>query len=473
MASPYSSVTISGYNSNPPSDDGSAVSTNQITWAGTKTKLADPIKTRTDSMDSALVTAFTKMLGGGGITSVSTNYTVQSSDQGKLIKATASLTLTMGDATAFLAPFCHGFVNLSGTTITVQGSGGQTIDGNASFTVAPQAGFLAFTDGSNWNTTGLQGTLIGSQLMYGDIINGTIVQSNVSNAVTYSLKTLAGNDPSSTDPVLVCFRNSTLGTGNYVYRAVTAATSVTISAGSTMGTSNNVPCRLWFMLFDDAGTVRMGAINCWSGTSIYPLGRIPRASSTAEGGLGAADSAQVIYSTVAVTSKSYVVMGFADYESGLSTAGNWNVNPDHIQLFGPGIPLPGQTLQRASATSSTQQTTASATYTASNLSLSFTATSAANVVYASASGIITGASNACAAQLGIGSGPTMFGSVAAHNSGTTTDLSTPLSGLVQAASTSAQTVAVYLKSNSGSVMTWLPGSGYQTVGSLLIDEIMA
>ena len=350
MGAPYSSIAISGYNSNPPADDGSGVSTNQITWAGNKSKLSDPIKNRTDSMDSALVTAFTKTLGGGGITSVSTDYTIQASDQGKLVKATASLALTMGDATAFLAPFCFGFVNLSGVSITVSGGGGQTIDGNASFVVAAGAGFLAFTDGANWNTNGLQGTLVGKQLMYGDIINGTIVQSNSSNNVTWSLKTLAGNDPSSTDPVVACFRNSTQGTGNFVYRAITAATSVTISAGGNMGTSNNGACRIWVVLFDDAGTIKIAVINCLSGKNIYPLGQRPIASSTADNNSGGSTSAQVFYTKngiAAVTSKAYLILGYADYESGLSTAGNWNVNPDHIQLFGPGIPLPGAEIQSA------------------------------------------------------------------------------------------------------------------------------
>lgn len=70
-------------------------------------------------------------------------------------------------------------------------------------------------------------------------------------------------------------------------------------------------------------------------------------------------SAQVFYTTSALTSKAYAVLGYADYESGLSTAGNWNVNPDHIQLYGHGVPLPTQFIQiqrtqtAASATGST------------------------------------------------------------------------------------------------------------------------
>lgn len=494
MAAPYSSIPISGYNSNPPADDGSAVSTNQITWAGNKTKLSDPIKTRTDSMDSALVTAFTKTLGGGGITSISTDYTIQSSDQGKLVKATASLALTMGDATAFLAPFCHGFVNLSGTTITVSGGGGQTIDGNASFTVAPGAGFLAFTDGANWNTSGLQGTLVGKQLMYGFILNGTIVQSNSSNAVTWSLKTLAGNDPSSTDPVIACFRNSTQGTGNYVYRAITAATSVTITSGGTMGASNNVAFRIWSVLFDDAGTIKMGVINCRSGTTLYPLGQRPVAGSTADNGSGGSTSAQVFYTkngVAAVSSKAYVVLGYADYESGLSTAGSWNVNPDHIQCYGPGVPLPGQVIQPkftttgAVATGTTvvphDNTIPQITEGDQYMSLAITASSKANLLQVDAQGIFTVATAATYMASSLYNADIDAANALVTNYGFTNGISQPvplpLRYIGLAPNTSGTTFTVRAGGTAGNTVTFNGEASARTYGGVLnsfiqINEIM-
>lgn len=346
MAAPYSTVAISGYNSNPPADDGSTGASNRVDWSKVKTKIGDPVKTQAAAIDSALVTAFGKVLGGGGVTSTATDYTVQSTDQGKLVRFTgASGTVTTPDATDVTSPFVFGFVNNGTGSCTFDGNGSQTVDGVANFSVPVGSGFLCFTDGSNWFTTGRQGTLFGAQLMYGDIINGTIVESDASNAVTFSLKTLAGSDPSASDPVLVCFRNSTLGNGNYIYRTVTAATTLTISSTSLMGATNGVPFRLWLVLFDDAGTVRLGAINCLSGTNIYPLGQVPRASSTAEGGAGAADSAHVFYTGTAVSSKAYTVLGFASYESGLTAAGAWNASPTVLQLYGSGMKLPGDPIQ--------------------------------------------------------------------------------------------------------------------------------
>lgn len=178
------------------------------------------------------------------------------------------------------------------------------------------------------------------------LVNGTIVESHTGNAVTFAIKTLAGADPSATDIVYFVFRNVTAATGNYVVLQVTAALSLTVSSGSTLGCVNSTAFRLWLVAFNDASTVRLGVINCVSGTSVYPLGQFPIASSTAEGGAGGADSAQVLYTGSAVSSKAYEIIGYASYESGLGTVGNWASSPTRLQLFGSGVPLPGQVLQR-------------------------------------------------------------------------------------------------------------------------------
>jgi hypothetical protein len=181
------------------------------------------------------------------------------------------------------------------------------------------------------------------------VINGTLAESNGTNAATYALKTLAGTDPSSTDPVYVIFRNATVGTGNYVVRTVTAALSIVIPSGATMGFTSNTAGRLWFGLLDNAGTVELCAINCLSGTNIYPLGQFPIITTTTID--TASDSAHVAYSTTGRTSKPYVVLGYANYEGGsntIVTAGTWNVSPLRIQLYAPGVLLPGQPIQTQS-----------------------------------------------------------------------------------------------------------------------------
>jgi hypothetical protein len=57
----YTSQTIAGYNSSPPSDDGAATESNKGTWDGVKTKLSDPVKTLSEAVNTQLVTAFAKV----------------------------------------------------------------------------------------------------------------------------------------------------------------------------------------------------------------------------------------------------------------------------------------------------------------------------------------------------------------------------------------------------------------------------
>ena len=109
-----------------------------------------------------------------------------------------------------------------------------------------------------------------------------------------------------------------------------------------MGFTSAVIGRLWFVVFNDAGTGRLGAINTLSGTSIFPLAN-GIYSSTAEGGSGGADRAQVIYTGTAVTSKGMTLVGFGDFTE--STAGTWATNASYLQNFAPGVLTPGQVLQ--------------------------------------------------------------------------------------------------------------------------------
>jgi uncharacterized protein DUF2793 len=170
------------------------------------------------------------------------------------------------------------------------------------------------------------------------VINGKIVESHAGNAATFALKTLAGADPSSGDPVTVIFPDGTT-------RSITAALSVTLSSGSTAGFTSGAAGRLWFVLFDDAGTIRLGVRNCSDGSNVYGFAANGIGSSTAEGGAGGADSAGVTYTGTAVASKPFVIVALAEYDSGLTTAGTWDASPSRISLVGPGTKLPGAAVQ--------------------------------------------------------------------------------------------------------------------------------
>ena len=154
MGSVYTAQSIANYNQNPPADDGSQVPANQITWAKHKTKLADPIKTLAEAIDTELQSAFGKV--DGGVTSVSDDYTVLASDQGKTVVQTgASKTITTPDATVVESPFRFRVLNNHATSdLTIDGSGAQTIDGSTTIAIPAGRGVMLETDGTNWFTAG-------------------------------------------------------------------------------------------------------------------------------------------------------------------------------------------------------------------------------------------------------------------------------------------------------------------------------
>jgi len=111
-----------------------------------------------------------------------------------------------------------------------------------------------------------------------------------------------GNDPSSGNPVTVGFRNSTLSSGLASAVQVTSALSTVISSGSTAGTLSNVPSRIWVALMNNGGAGELAWFQSVSSSSAAPVNDGGVISTSAEGGAGGADTAQVWYSTTARSS---------------------------------------------------------------------------------------------------------------------------------------------------------------------------
>jgi hypothetical protein len=214
-------------------------------------------------------------------------------------------------------------------------------------------------------TGGVACTSLGrSGLLFGGLSNGKIVASVGSNALTVAVKSAAGNDPGTSDPniIFTALPNATVSNGSYQVRQITAALSLVISSGSTLDAANNAPFRLWVLLIDDGGTLRLGIIKCTDVNRyvIYPIsGSI--ISATSEGGAGAADSSGVVYANATVTSKPFRIIGYLEWSSGLAAVGTWDVAPDIIRMHGLGDKKPGdivqQTIIRDSSTTASNTTT--------------------------------------------------------------------------------------------------------------------
>src|SRR4029079_16837724 len=108
----YSPVTVSSYNSSPPSDDGSTDSTNRITWSGIKTKLADPLNTAIAALNASIVTggaAWDGIIPGDTAaifmqTAAPTGWTKVTTHNNKALRVVSG-TASSGGSTAFTSVF--------------------------------------------------------------------------------------------------------------------------------------------------------------------------------------------------------------------------------------------------------------------------------------------------------------------------------------------------------------------------------
>lgn len=426
------------------------------------------------------------------VISKATTYTILTTDQGKVINADptgSTFTLTLPSAvTATDGWRIH--IRHIGTanSVIVATVSAQTINGTlTTWTLDGQFQSIQLvSDGANWHIDGdamgglsvLPFHISAAAVPYQTgILNGTVAASVAASALTVAIKTYAGSDPTVTDPVKISVRNSTVSLGDYTTLLLTAATSIVISSTSTLAATNSTAFKLWLVAFNDAGTVRLGIINCLSGKNIYPLGQFPVASSTAEGGAGGADSAHVFYTGTAVSSKPYTILAYMSYESGLATAGTWNVAPTRIQMFSPGVPLPGNIVQvaenfdSAMATGTTafpfDNTTPLITEGNQYMSQAITPTSAANMLH------IDGAFNFTITTASSGSISLFRSTTAVYACGLNTAVALfcglhPLSHKELAGSTSSSTFTVRAGNNAGNTLTF-NGSG----GTALYNGIIS
>lgn len=199
-------------------------------------------------------------------------------------------------------------------------------------------------------------------------LNCTFSASVGSNVLTIALKTNAGTDPSSSDPVIIPFRSATLTTGTPDTVTITSALSVETINGASQGTQNNTPYRVWVVIFNNGGTPVLGLYQTVTfltensvikPQNIAPLPIDGLASTVAM--TAGATSAGVFYtpSGTTLTSKAYRIVGYVEFSSGQATAGTYLTAPSKAQMYGPGVKLPGDLIQYAMAKVNTLQSTSS------------------------------------------------------------------------------------------------------------------
>lgn len=236
------------------------------------------------------------------------------------------------------------------------------------------------------------------------MLNGKIVTSEAANALTVTIKTLAGATPSASDPVWFFITD---GAGGWTPIELQAALSLTVPAGATLGTVNGQAGRQYLTVWNASGTPVLGIYNSLSGSSILCWDETSAANGT---GISAGStSAQVHYTASSLASKNFRVIGVL--ESTQATAGQW-ASTVTAKLFGPGSKKPGDIVQEQTAVISSSDSTASSTFVAlTNNRISITPASAANLIRVESLGGTSGISQSsagasCGAQIALSRGTT-------------------------------------------------------------------
>lgn len=252
------------------------------------------------------------------------------------MNATADWNLTgIAGGGGGLLKFLH---NISTSTVTLKNESANSSAGNriklsADYALAPNQSVLLQYDGtsSRWRIFGQQNSATVVSASTNRMVNNASLSITMAaSAVTIALKDADGNTPSSSSVATIGFRDSGIALGAVKVRQVTAALSTAISSGSTGGTVSTVPSRIWIAAIDNAGTVELAwsqrvltATDAGGQTSLSVQGFDEGTfiSTTAEGGAGAADSAQTWYSTTARANVAYTILGY--FDSTQAVAGTW------------------------------------------------------------------------------------------------------------------------------------------------------
>ena len=253
--------------------------------------------------------------------SKSAGYTLALSDHKRLIRITGSGGITFG-MTAVATLGDGWFVDLrndSSGNVTLDPASTEQINGASTLVLSAGQSCKVWCTGGAFYTIGNLSAASSASDSATTLNNAAFAITVGSNAITIALKTKAGTDPSASDPVTVGFRSATLTDGGYVVRTVTAALSLVVPSGATLGFSNSETNEIHIGFIDNAGTVELAVsqdLAEWTEGNVV---------STTAIGTGS-DSDTVLYSTSARTNVACRLAQVCTIQTG-GTAGQWSNSP--------------------------------------------------------------------------------------------------------------------------------------------------
>jgi hypothetical protein len=148
MGSKFASVSISGFDASPPADDGSQTASNLVSWATEKSKLATPLKTAIESINTGLVTAFDY-----SVRQITSSDNSVATDHMKCVEiaptVTTAVVVSLGDAATMTNNYRVFVKNSSGRNQTLAlVTAADTLDGtaNGTLTLPPNSGVMVQTN---------------------------------------------------------------------------------------------------------------------------------------------------------------------------------------------------------------------------------------------------------------------------------------------------------------------------------------
>ena len=192
-------------------------------------------------------------------------------------------------------------------------------------------------------------------------VNLGLSSSAVGGALTINVTQASGSAPTTASPVLVPFRSTTLSSGSVSWGTVSSSLSLTVPSGASLGTSSNIPFRVWIFLAANGGTPALGVATCSNASTIFPCTSWEYTLKTTVSISAGATNGGTLYVPTGVTLDAVRIIGYCDFSAGLATAGTYASACTGLQVFGPGVKKPGDPVQSIYVAAFTQAITPSST----------------------------------------------------------------------------------------------------------------